>query len=1592
MIGQTLGRYQILAKLGEGGMGEVFRAADTKLGRAVALKVLPSAMARDPERLARFEREARAVAALNHPNIVTLYSVEHADPSTGSGQAPSAGSGEAGVHFLTMELVEGEPLSQLIPAQGCSIDQVLTLGSALADALAAAHDKGIVHRDLKPANVMLTTDGRLKVLDFGLAKEMRETDRADATMTAAGHTQAGIVMGTPAYMSPEQLGGRPLDHRSDIFSLGILLYQMCTGGRPFEGSTSIELASAILRDTPQPLEEVRAEVPADLARLIRRCLEKDPQRRVQTARDVGNEIRDIVRERAGPRRVASGSVASRVDEGFWIGVRPFKYSGSNEDVKALAEDLSEEIVAGLSKFSYLRVMARGAAAGAGREPSARYLIEGSIRQAGSTLRVSAQLVDSATGAHLWADTYDRRFEADQVFALQDELIPRIVSTCGDHFGVLARSISEAVRGKDAAQLTPYEALMRGFGYHHRLSAAEHAPAREVLERAVEMAPANADCWAMLSWIYSHEYGHGYNPRPGSLERALAAARRAVDLAPSNHLAQQTLAVALFFRRDHKSCLSACERALALNPLDGSNEAIFLIAFMGDWERGCSLIRRAMDINPHHPRWYGVMFAFDEYRRANYRAAVDEVAKANAPGLFWTHAVGAAAHAQLGEATAAQEALRELLAHKPDFADSGPEMVGRWLDHGMGEHMLEGLRKAGLEAPALEAPARTDSGGRRTDEGFWVAVLPFKYTGSDAAVEGLAGGLSEEIVTGLSRFSYLRVIARSSTSRYAGAAADVRTIAREIGARYVMEGSVRQAGSQLRVAVQLVDATSGAHLWAETYNRPFRPDAIFDVQDDLVPRIVSTVADAYGVLPHSMSQAVRGKPLAELSPYEALLRSFVYAERVTSEEHAGAKAGLERAVQQAPGHADCWAMLSIMLADEYGHGFGASPATLETALRAARQAVDANPSNHRAYQALAWALFLRKEFQACRTAGDRAVTLNALDASTAAYVGQVYAYSGDWERGLALLTRATSLNPRHPGWYWYASFLDAYRRTDYQAALAFAVKMNLPGVSLVDVALGATHGMLGHHDAAAAAVRDLLSRRPDYAAIARTELGKWFEPGIVEHLIQGLRQAGLEIGGDRQEGQARAEADIVPAPAAQRSTPPVLPSIAVLPFANLSADKDQEYFSDGLAEEIINLLAHVPGLKVIARTSAFAFRGKDEDVRRIAHALSVNHVLEGSVRRAGGRVRVTAQLIAATDGAQVWSERYDREQSDIFALQDEIASAITQALRVTLSSEALPQRYQPKLPAYEMYLKGRHHLAKVTPESMELARRCYESAVELDPAFGLAQVGIGFYWLGLTIFGGCPTREAVPAARAAVQRALQTDPSIPEAHALLGFLAGLYDLDWAAAERHFEFPMARQAAFAIIRPMYGGLQFFKGNYQAAIEMAERAIEEDPLEVWPRMNLHAYLQAVGRDREAYEQALKVLELDENLVVARVSIAHFHADWGQLAEAVAAARQAYASGPWYPDAVATLAALLRTSGEEAESRALFDSLGSSERAGDVRARAVYYLLCGDIDQAADYAEKAIALRDNSTMYYLRFVISRQLRASARWPAIARMLNLSA
>ena len=291
--GAHLGPYEILALIGAGGMGEVYRARDTRLDRQIAIKTLPRQVAADPERGARFEREARLLAALNHPHIVTIHSVERIDD----------------VPFLTMELVEGRPLSALIPPGGFPMPALLRMAIPVADALAAAHQRGVTHRDLKPANVMVTPEGWVKVLDFGLAKLCRDVaaEATTAQLASDGLTADGRIVGTVDYMSPEQAEGRAVDHRSDLFSLGVMLYELATGHRPFRGGTPISVLSAILKDTPRPVTELNPEVPPELAHVIRRCLEKDPAARFQSALDVRHELEDLeerLRREAGAQREA----------------------------------------------------------------------------------------------------------------------------------------------------------------------------------------------------------------------------------------------------------------------------------------------------------------------------------------------------------------------------------------------------------------------------------------------------------------------------------------------------------------------------------------------------------------------------------------------------------------------------------------------------------------------------------------------------------------------------------------------------------------------------------------------------------------------------------------------------------------------------------------------------------------------------------------------------------------------------------------------------------------------------------------------------------------------------------------------------------------------------------------------------------------------------------------------------------------------------------------------------------------------------------------------------------------------------------------
>jgi TolB-like protein/class 3 adenylate cyclase len=853
-------------------------------------------------------------------------------------------------------------------------------------------------------------------------------------------------------------------------------------------------------------------------------------------------------EKLRQAKVQPMPAVSKHGEELWVAVLPFKSSGDAE-MESFADGLGEEITTGLSRFRYLSVVASASATRLkgetgdertlGAKLGARYVLEGSIRKGGSGIRVTAQLVDTQTGAQLWAETYNRDLQMSTIFDAQDDIAARIVATVADSYGVLVHSMRAAIRQKADTDLTPAEWQFQYFAYREQITPAAHGALRSRLERAASSDNRPSDLWACLAQIYVDEYAFGF---PGddetSLDRALAAARRGVELDRANQFAMVALAQTHFFRQDLAAFGPAAERAMALNPLNTDALGILglQIVHTGEFERGTAIVRRAMELNANHAGWMHFAPLWDHFHKREYEQALECANRVDVPGLFWPFLVMASACGHLGRHTEAAAAVRDLLALDPEFAAHARSNVATWhFASGLMEPILEGLRNAGLAIPAnndsSDSPKPngtitgktergktvTEPGAIRAEEGFWVAVLPFKYSGGNSDLTGLAEGLTEEIVTGLSRFSYLRVIARSSTVRYANESVDVRSAGKELGARYVMEGSLRQAGIKLRLAVQLVDAVSGAHLWAENYERTFTPESVFELQDELVPRIVSTVADMNGVLPRSMSDILRSRTPEELSPYEAALRSFGYFERVTAEELAAARSGLELAVRKAPAYADAWAMLALLCVQEHAQGFNLQANCLTSGATAARRAVEAAPSNHLAYFGLAQALFFEKEFQSFRNAAERAVALNPMDGNSIAFLGELLTYAGDWQRGMALAERAKQLNPNHPGWYWYADFYNSYRQADYRGALNFALKANLPGHWGMHAAMAAAYAQLGQRDAAGKSLQALLKLRPDFADTIRKDVEKWWEPEYGRHLIDGLRKAGLKIAGD--EGTA-----------------------------------------------------------------------------------------------------------------------------------------------------------------------------------------------------------------------------------------------------------------------------------------------------------------------------------------------------------------------------------------------------------------------------------------------------------------------------------------
>jgi eukaryotic-like serine/threonine-protein kinase len=584
--GTRLGPYEILAPLGAGGMGEVYRARDTRLGREVAVKVLPERLAAEGDLVRRFEQEARAVAALSHPNVLTLYDLGR----------------EGDRLYAVTELLEGETLRTRLAHAAPSWLKAVEVTIAVAEGLSAAHSRGIIHRDLKPENIFLTSDGRVKILDFGLARwkpPLPASDDATSAPTAAG-TEPGWTMGTVGYMSPEQIHGGRADVASDLFSLGSVLYEAATGRRAFPGRTSAEVMTAVLRDPAPELSDADPGAPPELSRIVAHCLEKEPGERFQSARDLAFALRAVVSAAAGPK-ISSGRRRA-IDS---IAVLPLFDASGDADAEYLCDGITETIISRLSRLTGLRVMSRSTVfrykgadvdpIAAGRALHVGAVVSGRVFHRGDDLVIRAELVDLSDGSQLWGEQYSRKMV--DVFAIENEIATQIsenlrLKISGQEKESLTRG---ATRNAEA-----YRLYLRGRFFWNKRTEQGIQKGIEYFRRAIEEDPNFAAAYVGIAESYCVLGFWTLAPPSETFPKAKASAQRALEIDPAFAEARAPLAYALYYyewnwraaEEEYRKCLEAA-------PQDATAHAWYghLLCLTGRFDEALVYTRKSLELDP-----------------------------------------------------------------------------------------------------------------------------------------------------------------------------------------------------------------------------------------------------------------------------------------------------------------------------------------------------------------------------------------------------------------------------------------------------------------------------------------------------------------------------------------------------------------------------------------------------------------------------------------------------------------------------------------------------------------------------------------------------------------------------------------------------------------------------------------------------------------------------------------------------------------------------------------------------------------------------------------------------------------------------------
>ena len=849
-------KYKILGEIGRGGMGVVYKAKDTRLDRTVALKFLSSELTRDEEAKQRFVQEAKAAAALDHPNICTVFEIDEAD----------------GQIFIAMSFIDGLSLKEKLKDGPLDVDEAKDIALRVAEGLKEAHTKGIIHRDIKPANIMLTEKGQAKITDFGLAKLSGGADL----------TKASTIMGTVAYMSPEQARGEKVDHRTDIWSLGALMHEMLVGERPFKKSHEQALIYSILNDEPKSVSLLRSGIPGYIESTILKALEKDVTKRFQKVDEFIEAVKHPI-------------AVSTPEDDKSIAVLPFEDMSQAKDQEYFCDGITEEIINRLTQIKDFRVIARTSAFSfkgmqkdikeIGRRLDVETVLEGSVRKSGQRLRITAQLINVADSSHLWSKSFDR--ELEDIFAIQDEISTAIAEELKSK--VLEKT-QEFGLNKPTDNLEAYNLYLKGRFFQNKLSDEGFKKSISFFREAIEKDNTFSLAYAALAVSCTHfSLFAGVAPPKEVLPEAKIAAQRAVELDPLSAEAYASMGVVetwyewnryeaakyflkaielnpnvantrfwyasylLMLEHKFKEALEQLQKAQMLDPID-LNVALYMhVAYLclGDLDKALEESNKIAALDPKNP-WVPHFVGHVYSLKGMYKESIAEFEKAVHLGDRSMDNVVelGVQHAFAGNKEKSIEYLNELL-ERANQAVGVSGMIAmhylslnevdaafEWIERAYDEHdptllwvlvlpfawserfyqdprsnlLLEKMGLSHLEPPKkIEVkailPVQYSSKHEKS-----IVVLPFDDVSPDKDNEYFSDGLTEEIISDLSMLHALRVISRTSAMRLKGTDKSMRTIAHELDVQYVIEGSVRKAGNNLRITAQLIDASNDAHLW------------------------------------------------------------------------------------------------------------------------------------------------------------------------------------------------------------------------------------------------------------------------------------------------------------------------------------------------------------------------------------------------------------------------------------------------------------------------------------------------------------------------------------------------------------------------------------------------------------------------------------------------------------------------------------------------------------------------------------------------------------------------------------------------------------